>query len=166
MGSEVAVKKRRKGDTVLQSNFERELNAMINLHHPNIVQFRGYGYQEDEVIMITELMENGTLEDFIKLNEGKHKLNERKGMLKVKIVKHIASAMEFLHKQGYIHGDLTSKNVLLDDNYKAKVADFGLLRRVGTALGMSGHRCWAAPEYVSSDENINEKIDVYSFGII
>lgn len=147
------------------AEFKNEITLMEKLTHPNIVFLVGYNYTPPNYCIVTELCANGSLFDLIQ-KQGR-KLSKETVL---RIAREIAAGLVVLHHSSppVIHRDLKSLNVLVDADFHAKVADFGLStldkNRVHTP-GIVGTPCWAAPE-VLMGQVYNTKADVYSFGIL
>ena len=142
--------------------FRNEIFAMSILNHPSLLQFCGYT-QEPPYCIATKFMENGSLF---------HVLSKKPDFLtptdRTLIAYDIARGMEFLHARGVIHRDLKSLNILIDENKRAKISDFGFVRMKSSVpmTGLIGTVHWMAPETLLSDPHYTEKIDVYSYGIL
>eukprot|EP00698_Gefionella_okellyi_P009784 TRINITY_DN2509_c0_g1_i4.p1 TRINITY_DN2509_c0_g1~~TRINITY_DN2509_c0_g1_i4.p1 ORF type:complete len:462 (-),score=94.33 TRINITY_DN2509_c0_g1_i4:268-1653(-) len=161
-GTTVAVKQLFQRDQIRYEDFVHEAQVLSSLRHPNIVLFVAASL--DGLAIATELVENGTL--FVVIH--------RRGELvtpafAVRVARGIAKGMCYLHSRvpPVIHRDLKSANVLMDDDFEPKIADFGLACvRVGsTAKSLAGSPAWMAPELLSSDR-YTEACDVYSFGVV
>lgn len=163
-GHEVAIKilRTRVLNAVEFEMFRREITMMAVLQHPNLLSLMGYT-SESPYCLITEYMVNGSLAHFMK----KHG-SELNGTERSLIALDIARGMEFLHSRGIIHRDLKSLNVLLDEKKRAKVGDFGLARvkAAGPMTGLVGTSYYMAPEVVVSAPYYDERVDVYSYGIV
>eukprot|EP01029_Cantina_marsupialis_P020822 TRINITY_DN491_c0_g1_i1.p1 TRINITY_DN491_c0_g1~~TRINITY_DN491_c0_g1_i1.p1 ORF type:complete len:382 (-),score=93.17 TRINITY_DN491_c0_g1_i1:462-1607(-) len=169
LGSPVAVK------TIISSletnhefieSFVDEIRLMSTLHHPNVVMFLGACMEPRKLCLVLEYCDNGNLHRL--LRDQKIQFNFQT-MLKFAL--DIARGIHYLHsKEHIIQRDLKSRNVLVDKNMNMKIADFGLSRLVdqaGQAQNMTacGTPAWTAPEIVRR-EAYDEKVDVYSFGIV
>lgn len=133
-----------------------------NLRHPGFVQYLGYCLEERWIVM--EWMENGSLFNF--LHDGYTNLSFKE---KIRMLKDIACAMEFLHSHDLRHCDLNSKNLLLDKNLRIKVSDLGLTEEIegdSQTTKKVGTLRWMSPEMLSRKCKSMQKSDVYSFGII
>ena len=142
--------------------YRNEVFAMSTLIHPTLLEFCGYT-QESPYCLVTKFMENGSLF---------HTLSKQPDFLtptdRTLIAYDIARGMEFLHSRGVIHRDLKSLNILLDENKRAKICDFGFVRMKSSVVmtGLIGTSHWMAPEILLSTPDYDEKVDVYSYGIL
>lgn len=142
--------------------FRREVFIMSVLSFPTLVKFLGYT-NEPPYSLITELMSNGSLNDFLR-----NKPEQLSPTNRTLIAIDIARGMEYLHSRSIIHRDLKSLNILLDDRKRAKICDFGLVRLKSKdpMTGLVGTSYWMAPEVLNSTPFYDEKVDVYSYGIL
>jgi len=149
-------------------DFHREAGIMKSLRHPNILQFLGICTIGDiEICIISEFMVNGSL--FHILHD---KNREIDWDMKIGFATDTCRGMNYLHKLTpvIIHRDLKSHNLLVNDNFKVKVSDFGLAKLADShqpsgAMTSCGTPSWTAPE-VLRNEAYTEKADVYSFGLV
>lgn len=166
----VAIKKMKlqnipKVDFQLWLDFKREVNLLRKLNHPNVLNFLGACLQEPNVCVLTDFMQKGCLHDVL--------LDSRVEMpfhRKLKITLDVAKGIEYLHKQTppILHRDLKSMNILIDDDFNAKVCDFGLARIKQTTMTLTGKQgtpLWMSPQMLSGDPS-GEMCDVYSFAIV
>lgn len=167
---EVAVKKI-KGES-LQANakdFMQEVEIMKTLRHPNIVEFLGVCVEPSCLCIVTEYLSQGSLEDMLKAQEAKGKKLSMPRI--ISLAKDIARGLNWLHHKRIIHRDLKPANILLDQNGKGKIADFGLshmrkrISDVGGFYGLAGTSCYMAPE-VLKKEPYGLRADVFSFGLV
>lgn len=146
-GRHVAVKRANAATIINTSSrdFELELETLCNIRHGNIVNLLGYSVEMGERILVYEYMSNGTLSDH--LYEDLSPLNWD---MRLKFALQAASGLEYLHNVSppIIHQDVKTSNILLDNEWNARIADFGILN---------------APE---KDLSANIKNDVSSFGIV
>ncbi|KAH0791057.1 TKL family protein kinase [Histomonas meleagridis] len=163
-GQEVAVKilKTRELKASDLEMFRREVFTLSMLSHPSLVKFRGYTV-EAPFCILTDYMVNGSLYNFLK-ERGEDLTPTDRSLIALDV----ALGLEYLHSRGIIHRDLKSLNVLLDEKKRAKICDFGLARTKSTVpmTGLVGTTLWMAPEVVLSNPFYDEKVDVYSFGIL
>ena len=157
-----------------------EISVLTSINHRNIVTLLGTMVEENQLCIVTEYCQGGTLYDLL----NKKKNIEIPWNLKLKFLIEISEAMNFLHKNEpqIIHRDLKSLNILLthqlleknsNDHVSIKLCDFGLSQIVSKEnknfnLNGVGSVQWMAPELIQNNnsDNITEKVDVYSFGII
>ncbi|KAG6532564.1 hypothetical protein ZIOFF_006410 [Zingiber officinale] len=147
--------------------FEAKLNYRGCLLHPNVVKLLGYCKEEN--IIVCEFIPKGSLKDhlfqsiFVEILDPLY--------LRVKIAVGIARGLAYLHTAHVIHRDIKAANILLDSEFNPKLADFGLAMYGPTERQsfLSQDVCdtygYLAPEYLA-DGKVNEKIDVYGFGIL
>lgn len=169
-GKEVAVKKliNQNVDAETLSAFKREVAIMRKLRHPNLLLFMGASTEPGNLMIITELMTRGSVYDLLHNKEMELSFKHR-----MKIAKQAALGMNWLHrsKPPFIHRDLKTTNLLVDDHYNVKVCDFGLahMKTHGNkkqgSYGATGTPLWMAPE-VLMNKAYDERADVYSFGIV
>ncbi|XP_076921368.1 putative LRR receptor-like serine/threonine-protein kinase At1g67720 [Bidens hawaiensis] len=171
-GKEIAVKIL--GNTNIQQGkkeFANEVSLLSRIHHRNLVKFYGFCQEEGKDILVYEFMHNGTLKEHLYGPLAKeHRL---KWIKRLEIAEESAKGIEYLHTgcvPSIIHRDLKTSNILLDNNMKAKVSDFGLSKLAvdGTSHVSSivrGTVGYLDPEYYISN-HLTEKSDIYSFGVI
>ncbi|KAJ8538025.1 hypothetical protein K7X08_014565 [Anisodus acutangulus] len=165
----VAIKRIRNRDTDSIEQFINEINLLSSVNHPNLVRLLGCSIENGEQILVYEFMPNGTLSQHLQREKG----NGLPWPVRLTIAAETAQAIAYLHNALHppiYHRDVKSSNILLDYNYKSKVADFGLSR-----LGMveSSHISTApqgTPGYLDPQYHQNfqlsDKSDVYSFGVV
>mmetsp|Transcript_51575 Transcript_51575/g.129377 ORF Transcript_51575/g.129377 Transcript_51575/m.129377 type:complete len:611 (-) Transcript_51575:33-1865(-) len=165
-GKEVAIKRlnTQEIDEEALDSFRKEVAVMSKLRHPNALLFMGACTTPGNLMIVMELMPRGSVHDLIRKEQVSFK---RKMMM----AKEAALGMNWLHcsKPAFIHRDLKAGNLLVDQNYTVKVADFGLAHMkesVGEgSFGTMGTPLWMAPE-VMRREVFDEKADVYSMGVV
>ncbi|KAG4177938.1 hypothetical protein ERO13_A10G009900v2 [Gossypium hirsutum] len=155
-----------KEDTRLQleQQFKSEVALLSRLFHPNIVQFIAACKKPPVYCIITEYMSQGTLRMYLNKKEPYSLSTETI----LRLALDISRGMEYLHSQGVIHRDLKSNNLLLNDEMRVKVADFGtscLETQCLETKGNMGTYRWMAPEMIR-EKPYTRKVDVYSFGIV
>lgn len=166
-GTEVAVKKipfNTLNDDLVQEMLN-EARIMESIRHPNVLSLMGCCPRPPEVCIIMEYMPRGSL--YAILQDSRIPLSWQ---LIQRMALDAARGMNFLHQHNPIimHRDLKSHNLLVDDAWRVKVADFGLSRmieeHVSATMTVCGTPCWTAPE-VLRNQRYSTKADVYSFGI-
>ncbi|KAK8568178.1 hypothetical protein V6N12_006738 [Hibiscus sabdariffa] len=124
-GSMVAVKRMNKVSEQGEDEFCREIELLARLHHRHLVALRGFCIKNRERFLMYEYMSNGSLKDHLH-SPGKTLLSWE---TRIQIAIDVANALEYLHSYcdpPLCHRDIKSSNILLDENFAAKVADFGL----------------------------------------
>ena len=149
--------------------FEQECEVLHNLRHPNIIQYLGV-YEDPDTnlpVLLMELMDVN-LTQFLK-----DSLRQIPFHIQVNICLDIALALSFLHANKVIHRDLSSNNVLLMSNIRAKVTDFGMatlhVGEQGAQFSRTmcpGTDVYMPPEAVEAKPVYKEKIDCFSFGVL
>ncbi|PQQ19381.1 uncharacterized protein Pyn_39647 [Prunus yedoensis var. nudiflora] len=178
-GTDVAIKRIKKScfsgrsseQERLTKDFWREAKILSTLHHPNVVAF--YGVVPDgpgaTLATVAEFMVNGSLRHVLIRKD--RVLDRRKRLI---ILMDAAFGMEYLHLKNIVHFDLKCDNLLVNlrdpERPICKVGDFGLSRIKRNTLvsgGVRGTLPWMAPELLNGSSNqVSEKVDVYSFGIV
>lgn len=163
-GNEVAVKilyRRALSQPELES-FRREILVLSLLDYPSLLKLYGYT-EEPPFYILTDYMANGSLFDYLRKSPDKLTPTHR-----TLIALDVARGLEYLHSRNIIHRDMKSLNVLLDSNLRAKICDFGMVRIKQNApmTGLIGTPHWMAPEVFMSIPTYNEKVDVFSYGIL
>ncbi|KAH9623623.1 hypothetical protein KSS87_008598 [Heliosperma pusillum] len=164
-GEKTAIKKM---DMQATKEFLAELKVLSHVHHLNLVRLIGYCV-ERSLFLVYEYIENGTL--------SQHLRGSDKPVLpwtaRVQIALDSARGLEYIHEHTvpvYIHRDIKSPNILIDKNFRAKVADFGLTKlvEVGNASlpsGLQGTFGYMPPEYAQFGD-VSPKVDVFAFGVV
>ncbi|XP_030631910.1 ephrin type-B receptor 3 [Chanos chanos] len=166
----VAIKTLKAGYTERQRrDFLAEASIMGQFDHPNVIHLEGVLTRSCPVLIITEFMENGALDSFLRLNDGRFTVTQLVGMLRG-----IAAGMKYLSDMNYVHRDLAARNVLVNCNLVCKVSDFGLSRFLDenssdptytSSLGGKIPIRWTAPEAIAF-RKFTSASDVWSFGIV
>ncbi|MED6193659.1 hypothetical protein PIB30_021634 [Stylosanthes scabra] len=166
----VAIKRLKQGSNQGIREFETEIKMLSHLRHPHLVSLIGYCQDPTEMILVYDFMGRGTLRDHLYDYESGSKKKEALSWKKrLEICLDAARGLHFLHREKVIHRDVKSTNILLDDEWIAKVADFGLSKdgpngsHVTTEV--KGSVGYLDPEYYMS-QWLSQKSDVYSFGVV
>ncbi|XP_014624134.1 MDIS1-interacting receptor like kinase 2 [Glycine max] len=171
-GQVVAVKKLHSvpnGEMLNLKAFTCEIQALTEIRHRNIVKLFGFCSHSQFSFLVCEFLENGSVEKTLKDDGQAMAFDWYK---RVNVVKDVANALCYMHHEcspRIVHRDISSKNVLLDSEYVAHVSDFGTAKFLNpdssnwtSFVGTFGY---AAPELAYTME-VNEKCDVYSFGVL
>ncbi|KAJ7955319.1 Kinase family protein [Quillaja saponaria] len=170
-GSPVAVKKLLNNLGQAEKEFRVEVEAIGHVRHKNLVRLLGYCIEGTHRLLVYEYVNNGNLEQWL------HGAMRQHGYLtwdaRMKILLGTAKALAYLHEAiepKVVHRDIKSSNILIDDNFNAKISDFGLAKLLGAGKSyittrVMGTFGYVAPEYANSGL-LNEKSDVYSFGVL
>ncbi|XP_016459977.1 lysM domain receptor-like kinase 3 [Nicotiana tabacum] len=165
-GEKAAIKKMEMQAT---KEFLAELKVLTHVHHLNLVRLIGYCV-EGSLCLVYEYVDNGNLSQHLRgLVPGRTPLP---WSTRVQIALDSARGLEYIHEHTvpvYIHRDIKSANILIDKNFRAKVADFGLTKLIETEGSMHtrlvGTFGYMAPEYGQFGE-VSPKTDVYAFGVV
>ncbi|GLT60439.1 hypothetical protein SLA2020_332050 [Shorea laevis] len=171
-GSVAAVKRMDNISEQAEDEFCREIELLARLHHRHLVALKGFCIEKHDRFLMYEYMANGNLKDHLH-SPGRTPLSWE---TRIQIAIDVANALEYLHfycDPPLCHRDIKSSNILLDENFVAKVADFGLAHAskdgsicfepVNTDI--RGTPGYMDPEYVVTQE-LTEKSDVYSYGVL
>lgn len=149
----------------------REIQIQEKLNHPLVLRLLDRSQFQFSTV-VSEVMGNGSLANHLPDRPGTELCRLRGGTRIAKIVVGVALAMEYIHSEGVVHGDLTPDNILLDWDWNVRIADFGWSRKVGVPLILSqSEDAWLLPEsrYMAPecyDYRTTFKSDVFSFALI
>ncbi|KAL2508743.1 Leucine-rich repeat protein kinase family protein [Forsythia ovata] len=173
-GTKIAVKRMESGamGTKGMNEFRAEIAVLTKVRHRHLVALLGYCINGNERLLVYEYMPQGTLSQHLfewqELSYQRLTWKQR-----VTIALDVARGVEYLHslaQQSFIHRDLKPSNILLGDDMRAKVADFGLVRNApdgnySVETRLAGTFGYLAPEYAATGR-VTTKVDVYAFGVV
>ncbi|XP_059446603.1 MDIS1-interacting receptor like kinase 2-like [Corylus avellana] len=167
-----AVKKLHQSEDVIMANlkaFTSEITALTEVRHQNIVKLHGFCSHARYSYLVYEFLEGGSLR---KILSNEVKAMELDWIRRVKVVRGVARALSYMHHDcspPVIHRDISSNNILLDLDNEAHVSNFGTTRILkpnsSNCTSYAGTLGYSAPEFAYTTE-VNEKCDVYSFGMV
>ncbi|XP_050213654.2 proline-rich receptor-like protein kinase PERK15, partial [Mercurialis annua] len=168
-GRVVAIKQLKAESRQGEAEFQAEIDIITRVHHRHLVSLVGYCISRAHRMLVYEFVPNNTLE-FHLHGLGRPTLN---WATRMKIAIGSAKGLAYLHEDcqpRIIHRDIKGSNILLDDNFVVKVADFGLAKyfsdfETHVSTRVMGTLGYLAPEYASSGQ-LTEKSDVFSFGVM
>ncbi|KAA8527890.1 hypothetical protein F0562_035241 [Nyssa sinensis] len=173
-GTKIAVKRMESTamGTKGMNEFQAEIAVLTKVRHRHLVALLGYCINGNERLLVYEYMPQGTLaQHLFDLHE--HGYPPLTWKQRVTIALDVARGVEYLHslaQQSFIHRDLKPTNILLGDDMRAKVADFGLVKnapdgKYSVETRLAGTFGYLAPEYAATGR-VTTKVDVYAFGVI
>nr|XP_036310421.1 interleukin-1 receptor-associated kinase 4 isoform X2 [Pipistrellus kuhlii] len=151
----------------LKQQFDQEIKVMAKCQHENLVELLGFSSDGDDLCLVYVYMPNGSLLDRLSCLDGTPPLSWH---LRCRISQGAANGISFLHENHQIHRDIKSANILLDEDFTAKISDFGLARaseKFSQTIMTSrivGTTAYMAPEALRGE--ITPKSDIYSFGVV
>ena len=147
----------------LSERFRHEAQAVGRLVHPRIVQIYDYGEDDEIAYIVMELVNGKTLHEHLS-QEGNYEIREVG-----EIVRQILDGIGYAHSEGVVHRDLKLSNILINNDGRVKISDFGIARiessnltQVGDILGTP--YCMAPEQFLGED--VNSLVDLYAVGII
>ncbi|URE41585.1 receptor protein kinase, partial [Musa troglodytarum] len=155
-----------------EEEFKAELNLIGRIYHKNLVRMFGFCSERSHRLLVSEFVENGSLDKALFGGGAAGRLLRWSKRYKIGVG--VAKGLAYLHHEcleWVIHCDVKPENILLDQDWEPKIADFGLaklLNKGGAGSNVSrirGTRGYIAPEWASSLP-INGKVDVYSYGVV
>ncbi|KAI3500386.1 hypothetical protein L1887_36207 [Cichorium endivia] len=168
-GTQVAVKRGEQGHGQGRPEFVTEIMVLSKIRHKHLVSLIGYCDENNEMLLVYEFMEKGTLQDHLYENPNHPRLSWER---RLEICISATRGLHYLHtgsEGGIIHRDVKSTNILLNEHYIAKVADFGISRldsvNESEMSDVKGSFGYLDPEYVRCMK-LTQKSDVYSFGVV
>jgi serine/threonine protein kinase len=151
--------------SIFLQQFEREAKALANLTHTNIVKVLNYGVQDGQPYLVMEYVPGGTLKDAMD--------QKLPWQTAAAILAPIARALDYVHRQQIVHRDVKPSNILLQDDFRPMLSDFGILKilegkeeKVESAIGAG----IGTPEYMAPEQGMGKEVDfradIYSLGLV
>ncbi|KAF9784386.1 kinase-like domain-containing protein [Thelephora terrestris] len=151
--------------------FCKEAVAWKSLRHPNVLPLLGVMMRDRCFVMVSEWMNNGNIKEFIRDNRDVNRFE---------LLKDVTVGLMYMHSQAMVHGDLKGANILVDDNGRARIADFGLLTVVSdpayatasSSVATAGTLPWMSPELLApedfglKDSRPTKESDCYALGMV
>eukprot|EP01018_Ginkgo_biloba_P005478 Gb_41216 [translate_table: standard] len=173
-GTKIAVKRMEAGVMSSKgfSEFQAEIAVLTKVRHRHLVALLGYCVEGNERLLVYEYMPQGPLSHHL-FDWAKHDLKPLDWKKRLSIALDVARGVEYLHSlahKSFIHRDLKPSNILLGDDMRAKVSDFGLVRlapegKYSVETRLAGTFGYLAPEYAVTGR-VTTKADVFSFGVV
>ena len=150
-------------DENVVKRFEREAKTIGTLQHPHILPLYDYGRQDNILYLVMAYADGGSLADL--MSEGVLPLDTAD-----RLVRAIASALDYAHRRGIVHRDIKPGNILLDSEGNALLADFGIVKSAAESNNLTGTSIIGTPAYMSPEQGkgdaIDGRSDVYSLGVM
>lgn len=151
-------------DDTFVERFLREARVIANLNHRAILPIYDFGTEGDLAYIVMRLAEGGTLAEVL----------EQRGTFSIRetgrLVKQIASGLDYAHDAGVIHRDLKPQNVLVDAKGDVYLSDFGIAKVMETTAKLTGSDLMGTPTYMSPEQGqgavIDRRADIYALGIM
>jgi serine/threonine protein kinase len=155
----------KRSSQVFLQQFEMEAKALANLTHTNIVKVLNYGVEDDQPYLVMEFVPGGTLKEALS--------KPLPWQTAAGILAPIARALEYVHQQNIVHRDVKPANILLQEDYRPMLSDFGILKlletkneNVNSAIGVGV----GTPEYMPPEQGLGKEVDfradIYSLGLV
>ncbi|CAM0948886.1 unnamed protein product [Alopecurus aequalis] len=169
-GSDVAVELRSESSSHGLDEFLAEVHSLTTVHHRNLVSLVGYCWEKDHLALVYEYMSRGNLWE----NLRGLSIENLNWATRLQVVLEAAQGLDYLHKGcslPIIHRDVKTSNILLGQNLRAKVCDFGLCKtyisetQTHVSTDVAGSAGYFDPEYYHT-RRLTESSDVYSFGVV
>nr|XP_045086272.1 wall-associated receptor kinase 2 [Aegilops tauschii subsp. strangulata] len=165
----VAVKKPNGRSVLEKEQFPNEVTILSQVSHKNIVRLLGCCLEVDNPMLVYEFISKGSLEDNLHRADNKELLDLD---VRLSILEDSAHGLAYMHSQTHntiLHGDVKPANILLDENFSPKIADFGISRLIAQGKdhtrNIIGDMSYMDPVYLQTGR-LTDKSDVYSFGVV
>ncbi|KAK4261756.1 hypothetical protein QN277_004712 [Acacia crassicarpa] len=169
-GREIAVKKLSQSSNQGNKEFMNEAKLLARVQHRNVVNLLGYCVHGTEKLLVYEYVPHESLDKLLFKSHRREQLDWKR---RLDIITGIARGLLYLHEDSHsciIHRDIKASNILLDDKWMPKIADFGMARlfpedQTHVNTRVAGTNGYMAPEYVMHG-HLSVKADVYSYGVL
>jgi serine/threonine-protein kinase len=151
------------GDPVFEERFRREASTAAKLRHPNIIRILAVGQEGSAVYFVMDYLPHGLVERLRIMGTFPDTLLVRLGL-------DVAAALAFAHREGVIHRDIKTDNIMFDEHGNAVVADFGIARAVSGYVQQTGtNMVVGTPQYFSPEQarghQLDGRSDIYALGV-
>lgn len=153
----------------MKALFDKEIGIMANLNHPCVVRFLGICLEQEHHSIIMEYLPRGNLLDILKNKQEAFPWKPQRWQ----VIIDIASGLRYLHTRPrpIIHRDLKSENILISQDWHAKITDFGISRikhflKPAVTGKLRGTYRWIAPELFGKKIPVSKESDIYAFGMV
>ena len=160
-------------DPSFAERFAREARTLARLNHPNIVSIHDFGEFQAGYYFVMEFVDGANLRQI--LDMGRMELSQA-----LSIVRQICDALQYAHDEGVIHRDIKPENILVDQQGRVKIADFGLARLASSFAEKNSENYYSltgthqimgtprymAPEQIESSRGVDHRADIYSLGVV
>ncbi|KAL6505821.1 hypothetical protein OROHE_023200 [Orobanche hederae] len=169
-GREIAVKRLSQRSGQGTTEFQNEAKLLARVQHKNVVNFVGYCVHGSERLLVYEYVANESLDKLLFKSDKRELLDWKR---RHDVIAGVAKGLLYLHEQAHcsiIHRDIKASNILLDEKWVPKIADFGMARlypedETHVHTRVAGTTGYMAPEYLLHG-NLSKKADVFSFGVV
>ena len=155
-------------DPVFLKRFLKEGRNAVGLRHPNIVQTYEAGESDGYHYIVLEYIAGESLSDYLKKLDGPMDLTEA-----IEMIRQISVALNYAHQRGYIHRDIKSSNILLSQDGRVMLTDFGIAKQIAmeeTMItergGTIGTPAYMSPEQARGERGLGPESDIYSLGVL
>lgn len=152
-------------DNAFRDRFKQEAKAVANLYHPNIVTVHDFGVDEDQVFIVIEFIDGKDLKSLIN-EKGHFSVEDTVGLMA-----QACAGVGYAHRAGLVHCDIKPHNMLVSNDFRLKVTDFGIARALASIHpDEKSEVVWGSPHYFSPEQASGQApspaSDVYSLGVI
>ncbi|XP_038682701.1 probable inactive receptor kinase At2g26730 [Tripterygium wilfordii] len=166
----VVVKRLRDLKPMSDEEFAKQLGVIAAQKHPNLLSLLAYYCSKEEKLMIYKYAEKGNLFNRVHASKGSDQRIRFKWTARLSVARGVARALDHLHltatsQNDAPHGNLKSSNVLLDENERVLVSDYGLNSLIALPIAAQRMVCYRSPEYQAA-KKVSKKSDIWSYGCL